>query len=81
MKIGQPVPNAYNLFAYIINGETVFGANNQVAKRGQMVLFAKDADKITIYAPENGKSSLDVLLIGGCHGRNNSTLWTICNEY
>jgi redox-sensitive bicupin YhaK (pirin superfamily) len=64
-KIIQPVPSAYNTFAYIINGEGIFGTSKQFAKRGQMVIFAKDGKMIIISAPENVKSSLDVLLIGG----------------
>lgn len=64
-KIIQPVPTEYNTFVYIINGEGLFGTSKQFAKRGQMVIFAKDGKEITISAPENAKSSLDVLLIGG----------------
>ena len=69
LKLGaeviQPVPSAYNTFAYIISGEGLFGTSKQPAKRGQMVIFAKDGKEIAISTPEKSKSPLDVLLIGG----------------
>src|SRR5918911_1910789 len=39
-RLFQPVPQEYNAFAYIIEGEGRFGANEERAVRGQMVLFA-----------------------------------------
>jgi quercetin 2,3-dioxygenase len=64
-EVIQPVPSTYNTFAYIIKGEGLFGTNKQPAKRGQMVIFAKDGKEIAISTPEKSKSPLDVLLIGG----------------
>src|SRR5438552_6560282 len=45
-EVIQPVPSAYNTFAYIINGEGLFGTSKQSAKRRQMVIFAKDDKEI-----------------------------------
>ena len=39
--------------------------DQQLAKRGQIVLFAKDADKVSIRNPMNADSALDILLIAG----------------
>ena len=39
--------------------------DQQLAKRGQIVLFAKDADKVSIRNPMNTDSALDILLIAG----------------
>lgn len=39
--------------------------DQQLAMRGQIVLFAKDADKVSIRNPMNADSALDILLIAG----------------
>lgn len=61
----QPVPGAYNAFAYIVDGEGLFGAERERAVDGQMVLFARDGEEVTIENPADAKSTLDVLLIAG----------------
>jgi redox-sensitive bicupin YhaK (pirin superfamily) len=59
----QQVSSTYNTFAYIVDGEGLFGAERERAKDGQMVLFAQDGNEVRI---ENiGNATLDVLLIGG----------------
>jgi quercetin 2,3-dioxygenase len=69
-SIIQQVPREFNAFAYVIGGiEGLFGLkeneDQQLAKRGQIVLFAKDADKVSIRNPMNADSALDILLIAG----------------
>ncbi len=61
----QQVPEAYNVFAYIVDGEGLFGAEGERAGDGQMVLFAQNGDEVRIENPANAKSTLEVLLIGG----------------
>ena len=64
----QPIPNEYNTFAYVIDGEGLFGPaeKQKVAKTGQMVTFNKDGEGVAISASaSNTKSPLDLLLIGG----------------
>ena len=61
-RIVQNVDSTFNAFAYVIDGEGVFGSD-EVAKRGQMVMFAQDGDKVTIR--NAGSEQLDVLLIAG----------------
>ncbi len=61
----QDVPSDYQAFAYIVEGEGLFGAESEHATDGQMVLFAQDGDKVTIENPRDGKAILDVLVIGG----------------
>lgn len=58
-SISQPVPRDYNVFAYVVEGEGVFGG--KVARRGQMVIFDRDGEGVSIKAD----SELSVLLIGG----------------
>jgi len=60
-----PVPKAYNVFTYVLDGEGLFGAEKEFAGDGQMVLFAQDAEEVVIANPSNAKSPLDVLLIAG----------------
>jgi quercetin 2,3-dioxygenase len=59
----QRVSSTYNTFAYIVDGEGLFGAERERAKDGQMVLFAQDGNEVRI--ENTGNATLDVLLIGG----------------
>jgi redox-sensitive bicupin YhaK (pirin superfamily) len=59
----QQVLSTYNTFAYIVDGEGLFGAERERAKDGQMVLFAQDGNEVRI--ENTGNATLDVLLIGG----------------
>lgn len=61
----QPMPGDYNAFAYIVDGEGQFGAERERAVDGQMVLFARDGEEVTIENPADAKATLDVLLIAG----------------
>ena len=61
----QEVPGAYNAFAYIVEGEGLFGAEGERALDGQMVLFAQDGDQVRIENPADAKATLEVLLIAG----------------
>ena len=59
----QQVSSTYNTFAFIVDGEGLFGAERERAKDGQMVLFAQDGDEVRI--ENSGNATLDILLIGG----------------
>src|SRR6266852_6340362 len=61
----QQVPGAYNAFAYVVEGEGLFGAEGERAEDGQMVLFAQDGDEVRIENPPDAKATLEVLLIAG----------------
>src|SRR3989475_2618509 len=61
----QKVPGAYNAFAYIVEGDGLFGAESERALDGQMVLFAQDGDEVRIENPLDAKATLEVLLIAG----------------
>jgi redox-sensitive bicupin YhaK (pirin superfamily) len=61
----QQVPEAYNAFAYIVEGEGSFGAESERAVDGQMVLFAQDGGEVRIENPADAKATLEVLLIAG----------------
>ena len=63
--VTQPVPSAYNAFAYVVEGEGLFGADDERAGDGQMVLFAQDGDEVRIANPSDAKTTLEVLLIAG----------------
>jgi redox-sensitive bicupin YhaK (pirin superfamily) len=64
-EIVQHVPKDYNAFAYVINGMGYFGKNEQYAQRGQMVIFARDGEEVSIRAHADAKSPLDMLLLAG----------------
>jgi hypothetical protein len=61
----QPVPQEYNAFAYVVDGEGLFGREGERAADGQMVLFAQDGDEVRIENPADAKAALEVLLIAG----------------
>lgn len=61
----QRVAQTYNTFAYIVEGEGLFGAERERAGDGQMVLFAQDGNEIRIENTAGAQTALEVLLIGG----------------
>jgi quercetin 2,3-dioxygenase len=63
--VTQRVPGAYNAFAYVVDGEGLFGKDSERAGDGQMVLFAQDGDEVSIENPADAKARLEVLLIAG----------------
>jgi quercetin 2,3-dioxygenase len=61
----QQVPGGFNAFAYVVEGEGLFGADSERSGDGQMVLFAQDGNEVRIENPSEAKATLDVLLIAG----------------
>jgi len=61
----QSVPDGFNIFAYVVDGAGMFGADREQAGDGQMVLFAQEGDEVRIENPADAQDSLDVLLLGG----------------
>jgi redox-sensitive bicupin YhaK (pirin superfamily) len=61
--LDQPAPPEFNAFAYVVEGEGIFGSNRRPAGRHEMVRFGADGDALWIEAAPGG--SLRVLLIGG----------------
>ena len=61
----QRVPRDYNAFAYVVDGEGLFGAKHEYGGDGQMVMFAPNGDEVRIENPSAAKTTLDVLLIAG----------------
>ncbi len=64
-RVSQHLPQEYNAFAYILEGEGLFGAESERAGDGQMVLFGQDGDDVRIENPADAKATLEVLLIAG----------------
>ncbi|HYX30142.1 MAG TPA: pirin family protein [Pyrinomonadaceae bacterium] len=63
-SVRQRVPGDYNAFAYIVDGEGLFGEERERAVDGQMVMFAPDGDEVRIGNPSDS-TTLEVLLIAG----------------
>jgi redox-sensitive bicupin YhaK (pirin superfamily) len=63
--VNQPVPRDYNAFAYVVEGEGLFGVDGETGGDGHMILFAQDGDSMKIANPENAKTTLELLLIAG----------------
>jgi redox-sensitive bicupin YhaK (pirin superfamily) len=63
--VTQQVPGAYNAFAYVVDGKGLFGAEDERAGDGQMVLFTQDGDQVSIKNPADAQATLEALLIAG----------------
>ena len=64
-KVIQEIPSNFNVFAYVSDGEGVFGLEKKPAGKEQAVFFKKDGDEVIIENKANSRDSLDFLLIGG----------------
>jgi hypothetical protein len=60
----QAVPSSYNAFAYVIDGEGVFGDGKRATAK-QAVFFERDGDSITFKNEEKAKEPLSFLLLAG----------------
>ena len=64
-KVTQTIPQNYNAFAYVANGEALFGIEQKNVNKEQAVFFEKDGDIIDFFVPDNSTSQADVLLFAG----------------
>jgi quercetin 2,3-dioxygenase len=62
-EIEQYVPAEYNAFAYVVNGQGLFGSKRKTAARAQVIIFSA-GDKVSI-KNESDDLPLDVLLVAG----------------
>jgi redox-sensitive bicupin YhaK (pirin superfamily) len=63
--IVQPVPEPYNLFAYVFGGQGLIGREARPVAEAQMAVLARDGEAVALAAPAQSAAPLDVLLIGG----------------
>jgi len=64
-RVVQPVPKSYAAFAYVIDGEGLFGSEGERGNDGQMVMFAADGEEVSIENAADAKANLELLLIAG----------------
>jgi redox-sensitive bicupin YhaK (pirin superfamily) len=64
-QVAQSVPQGHNAFAYVVDGEGLFGADGERAGDGQMVMFSPDGDEVMIENPASAGAPLELLLIAG----------------
>ena len=64
-QIIQEIPNNFNAFTYISQGQGFFGDEQKLVKKEQAVFFKNDGDKIFFSNPSNATESLELLLLGG----------------
>ena len=62
-EIEQQVPAEYNAFAYVVNGQGLFGPNRNSGARGQVVIFSNVGGDAVSIRNKSDDSSLDVLLL------------------
>jgi quercetin 2,3-dioxygenase len=63
--VAQSLPGGFNVFAYVVEGEGLFGRDSEKASDGQMIMFAPDGDDVVIENPSESGEVLELLLIGG----------------
>ena len=64
-EVDSAVPENYNAFAYVISGNGLFGKDNVIGEKKNLIVFKNDGNCISIRVPNSAQSSLDVLLIAG----------------
>ncbi|WP_028228818.1 pirin family protein [Paraburkholderia ferrariae] len=64
-RVEQPVPRAWNVFAYGLAGTGSYGPGGERIAAQQMVSFAGNGDSVVLAAPDDATEPLEVLLIGG----------------
>jgi len=64
-QITQEIPDYYNTFAYVAQGQGLFGAEQKFAKKEQAVFFGNNGNEITFSNPDDSTESLELLLLGG----------------
>jgi redox-sensitive bicupin YhaK (pirin superfamily) len=64
-SVAQTMPEGFNVFAYVIDGEGRFGSDSRAARDGQMILFDSDGEEARISNLRDAREDLDVLLLGG----------------
>ena len=64
-KVIQTVPQNFNSFAYVSNGDALFGPEQKIVHKEHAIFFEKDGDKIVFFAPKGSPSQVDVLLLAG----------------
>jgi quercetin 2,3-dioxygenase len=63
--IVQPVPESYNLFAYVFGGQGLIGREGRPVAEAQMAVLARGGESVALAAPPQSAAPLEVLLIGG----------------
>ena len=64
-EVDSAVPENYNAFAYVISGNGLFGKDNVIGRKKNLIVFKNDGNYTSIRVYEKAQSSLDVLLIAG----------------
>jgi redox-sensitive bicupin YhaK (pirin superfamily) len=60
-RVAQPVPEGFNVFAFVVSGEGLFGKDAARGKDGDCVIFGRSGGDVVIEAT----SRAEILLIGG----------------
>ena len=64
-QVKQEIPNNFNTFAYIAQGQGLFGIDQKLAKKEQSVFFENNGNEIVFSNPSDATESLELLLLGG----------------
>jgi redox-sensitive bicupin YhaK (pirin superfamily) len=62
-RFEQPAPATHNVFAFVFEGEGLFGRDGRRGAANQMVVFQRDGGRIAFAASDRGP--LELLLVGG----------------
>lgn len=63
-KVTQQIPPNFNIYAYVVQGQGLFGSEQKLAKQSQAILFENNCNTIFFSNPYDSTESLKVLLLG-----------------
>lgn len=64
-RMVQAVPQGYNAFAYVFAGRGVAGRTDRAVADGQMAIFGREGDAVSLAAAADGNGRLEALVIAG----------------
>ena len=64
-QVIQEIPKNYNTFAYVANGDVLFGTTKKIVTKEQAVFFKNDGENVIFSVPSDSELSGEILLLAG----------------
>jgi quercetin 2,3-dioxygenase len=63
--LAQPLPETFNVFAYVVRGAPLVGADARTLTEGQLAILDARGHLVSLSVPGDAATSAEVLLVGG----------------
>lgn len=63
--LAQPLPETFNVFAYVVRGAPLVGADARPLTEGQLAILDARGDLVSLSLPADAATPAEVLLVGG----------------